>query len=197
MFFLFFMQRFVVNVRSLNRMELAREQLIAGCRKGYHASQLALYNRYAQWLYNVCFRILSRADEAEEAMQDTFLKIYTRIGQFKEEHSFEAWMKSIAIHTAIDYVRKQQAFFESVEELPDSLSTDEYEEDLTGVTVQKVKDSMQMLPDGYRVVLSLYLFEGYDTEEIAQILDVKAVTVRSQYMRAKRKLEELLKATMK
>lgn len=186
------MQRFNYNLRSLDRMELAKEQLIAGCRKGKHTAQLALYNRYAKWLYNVCFRIVAQSDEAEEAMQDTFMKVFTRMDQFREDQSFEAWLKRIAVHTAIDYVRKKQLYMEQADELPDT-AIEEEEEDIAGVTVQKIKEAMQKLPNGYRVVLSLYLFEGYDTEEISQILNIKTVTVRSQYMRAKKKLIELLK----
>lgn len=175
-------------------MELTKEQLIAGCRAGTHSAQLALYNRYSKWLYGVCFRILACEEEAEEAMQDSFLKIYTRMNQFREQQSFEAWIKRIAAHTAIDYVRRRQVLFENVDDVPDMTDEEASVEDEQQVelTVQKIKDAMRLLPNGYRAVLSLYLFEGYDTEEIAEILDVKPVSVRSQYMRAKKKIIELL-----
>ena len=124
-------------------------------------------------------------------MQDSFLKILTHLDHYHEGMNLEAWMRRVAIHTAIDYVRKRSEELELLtDNLPD-LPEEEEEEPL--YTVEQVRQAMEKLPEGYRVVLSLYLFEGYDMEEIAQILHVKPASVRSQYLRGKRKLIEGIK----
>ena len=88
-------------------MNETTEQLIEGCRSGKRNAQLALYKQFAQRLYIACLRIVGNTSDAEEAMQDSFLKIFTRIDQYKDNLCFEAWMHRIAVHTAIDYVRRQ------------------------------------------------------------------------------------------
>ena len=147
-----------------------------GGRTGARNAQLKLYERYARMLFATCLRILANTEEAEEAMQDSFLKIFTHLEQYHEEMSFEGWIRQIAVLPT--------------DNLPD-LPEEEEEEPL--YTVEQIKQAMEKLPEGYRVVLSLYLFEGYDMEEIAQILHVKPASVRSQYLRGKRKLIEGIK----
>lgn len=165
---------------------------IEGCRKGNRSAQLALYKQHAPRLYAACFRIIGHAAEAEEAMQDAFLKIFTRIDQYRREICFEAWMQRIAIHTAIDYVRKQSPDLEELTDKYMVVEEEEPDDEAIQYSVRKIKDGVQMLPAGYRVILSLYLFEGYDMEEISSILNIKQVTVRTQYLRAKKKLLELI-----
>lgn len=173
-------------------MKETTEQLIADCRRGKRAAQLLLYKRYAQRLYATCLRITGRAEEAEEAMQDAFVKVFASLGSYLENTSFEAWMQRIAIHTAIDYVRRQQPDgVELADNLPEPCNDDEQEaEQQLQLAVSHIKAAIQQMPTGYRVVLSLYLFEGYDMEEIAAILHLRPASVRSQYLRARRKLLE-------
>jgi len=173
-------------------MDETTENLIEKCRRGNRSAQLALYKQYARRLYIACLRIVGNVPEAEEAMQDTFLKVFTRIDQYQNGQCFEAWMHRIAIHTAIDYVRRYTQeweelsgnYTEPVEEEPDDENI-EY-------TVAQIKEATKKLPSGYRVVLSLYLFEGYDMEEISSILKIQPASVRTQYMRAKRKLLDII-----
>ena len=169
-------------------MEKETRIWIEGCRKGARNAQLKLYERYARMLFATCLRILANTEEAEEAMQDSFLKIFTHLEQYHEEMSFEGWIRQIAVRTAIDRLRQRS---EELELPTDNLPEEEEEEPL--YTVEQIKQAMEKLPEGYRVVLSLYLFEGYDMEEIAQILHVKPASVRSQYLRGKRKLIEGIK----
>ena len=168
--------------------------LLNDCRKGNQKAQFALYRQYAQWLYNACVRITGNAADAEEAMQDAFIKIFKRIDQYTEGQSFEAWMHRIATRTAIDYVRKRDPKWEDISEnyaVPDN--EDEPDEDEINYTLNEIKNAMTQLPAGYRIILSLYLFEGYDVDEIASILKIKPPSVRSQYLRAKRKLLDIIK----
>ena len=167
--------------------------LIEQCRKGNRSAQLALYKQFATRLYNVCLRIIGNPQDAEEAMQDSFLKVFTRLEQYQAGTSFEAWLQQIAVRTAIDYVRRQlpegEDLTDDYAELADDDTPDEEE---LQCSVAQVKAACQQLPAGYRVVLSLYLFEGYDMEEIASILHIRPASVRSQYLRGKRKLLEQL-----
>lgn len=174
-------------------MNETTEQLIRGCRAGERSAQLAMYERYARRVYLACLRIIGNAEEAEEAMQDVFMKLFTRMEQFHDELNFEVWMHRIAVNVAIDYVRRHQPEMEELPgNLPETEETEAVDEEAVQYTVEQVKAAMQKLPAGYRVVLSLYLFEGYDMEEIASILHILPASVRSQYLRAKRKLVELI-----
>ena len=168
------MQPSAETIRLNKQMEKEIKNWIEGCRKGVRSAQLKLYERYARMLFASCYRI------------------FTHLEQYREEMSFEAWVRRIAIHTAIDYVRQQSEELELLtDHLPDLAEEEEEEE--PRYTVDQVRHAMEQLPNGYRVVLSLYLFEGYDMEEIAQILHVKPASVRSQYLRGKRKLIEGIK----
>ncbi|MDR2811427.1 MAG: sigma-70 family RNA polymerase sigma factor [Tannerellaceae bacterium] len=177
-------------------MEESTAYLLENCRRGNKPAQMALYNKYARKLYLVSLRITGNRMEAEEAMQDAFLKIFNRLNLFRDEHNFEAWIHRIAVHTAIDYVRRHT---NEEEEMPCRYaetdlaeSGDESTEDRIQYTVQQIKEATQQLPPGYRIVLSLYLFEGYDMEEIASILNIQPASVRTQYLRAKRKLLNII-----
>ena len=175
-------------------MDNTTAHLLNNCRKGNQAAQFALYGQYARWLYNACFRITGNVADAEEAMQDAFIKIFKQVNQYTEGQSFEAWMHRIATRSAIDYLRKRDPKWE---EISDNYTIAEEEEEPNeedvNYTLESVKNAMSQLPAGYRAILSLYLFEGYDAEEIASILNIKPPSVRSQYLRAKRKLLDIIK----
>ena len=173
-------------------MEKTNKHLIEACRKGNRTAQLTLYKTYAQKLYNVCLRIIGNTNDAEEAMQDAFLKIFTRIDQFKEGQIFEAWIRQIAVHTAIDYVRQQTPEWEELSEKLWIPEEEIEEEEEIQYSVEQIKRACKELPPGYRIILSLYLFEGYDMEEIASILKIQPASVRSQYLRGKQKLLNII-----
>lgn len=166
--------------------------LVDTCRRGDSKAQLTLYRKYSRLLYVACLRITGNAEEAEEAMQDSFMKVFTRIDQYHEGQSFEAWIHRIAVHTAIDYVRRQSPDMEELSVNIAEPEPDGPDEDEIAYSVAQIKEATLKLPDGYRIILSLYLFEGYDMEEIASILQIKPPSVRSQYLRAKRKLLEII-----
>jgi RNA polymerase sigma-70 factor (ECF subfamily) len=177
-------------------MEESNEYLIEACRRRNKPAQLRLYKKYAPKLYTACLRITGSRMDAEESMQDAFLKVFNRLDLFRDGQNFEAWIHRIAVHTAIDFVRRQKPEWEDFS--PDYATPYEEEdepcEESISYNVGQVKEAMQKLPAGYRVVLSLYLFEGYDTEEIASILDIQPASVRTQYLRGKRKLIDIITA---
>ena len=165
--------------------------LVNDCRNGSRKAQFELYKLYAHAMYNVALRIVNDDAEAEDVLQEAFLDAFNRIAYFRQETTFGLWLKQIVINRSINYLRKRKLELVSLDEVEvaDEPATD-YEE--TTLKVEAIKAAMNELPDGYRVVLTLYLFEGYDHEEIAHILKITENTSRSQYLRAKRKLNSLL-----
>lgn len=169
-------------------MEQSTAQIIQECRRGKRNAQLAMYRLYARRLYATCLRVVGRPEEAEEATQDAFLKIFQKLEAGLAIDNLEAWMRQVAVHTAIDYVRRQQPIFDELSEQWAEPEDEGADEEAVHYTVERVKQAIQRLSAGHRIILSLYLFEGYDLEEIAGILNVRPSSARSQYMRAKRRL---------
>lgn len=175
------------------------KDLIEACKKGNKKAQFKLYRLYSHSMFNVCMRILNNSMEAEEVMQDAFLKAFQNIESFKGEVSWGAWLKRIVINQSVDALRKRKIVFEPYNEtLQETVIDSEnewknYNED----DINAIKREIYNLPDGYRTVISLYLLEGYDHDEIAEILNISSSTSRSQYLRAKQKLRENLKKNKK
>jgi RNA polymerase sigma factor (sigma-70 family) len=170
--------------------------LVVACKKGERKAHYELYKLYAKAMYNVCVRILNDTAEAEDVLQEAFLDAFIRIKDFRQETTFGLWLKQIVIHKSINCLRKRKMIFEDVEDvdLVDLTAADEADDIAElKLKVETVKNAMMLLPEGYRLVLSLYLLEGYDHEEISQILKISANTSRTQFLRAKRKLIEILK----
>jgi RNA polymerase sigma factor (sigma-70 family) len=173
------------------------QELIYRCRKGDRTAQEEVYRLYYRAMYNTCLRILNDAVEAEDVMQEAFLSAFIKLGQYRGEMSFGSWLKRIVINKAIDTLRAKRIRFEELDEkqeygLESDPELDESPEE-TAYKIRRIKDAVQNLPEGFRVVLSLSLFEGYDHEEIAMILGISESTSRSQLARAKKKLIEDLK----
>ena len=169
--------------------------LVVECKQGSRKAQYDLYKLYSKAMFNVALRILNDADEAADVLQEAFIDAFARVADFRQETTFGLWMKQIVINKSISQLRKRKKDLVSiddvdVENIPDEESPDMEEIELQ---VNQVKSAIQQLPDGYRVVLSLYLLEGYDHEEISHILKISENTSRTQYMRARRKVIEILK----
>ena len=144
-------------------------------------------------MFNTALRIVNKAADAEDVLQDSFTDAFMQLSFFENKSTFGAWLKQIVVFKSITFLKKQRMSFvdmEKAEDLPDESESDEVG---TEYTVDMIKQTIKQLPDGYRTVLSLYLFEGYDHEEISEILGVAQSTVRTQYIRAKQKLLKLLR----
>jgi RNA polymerase sigma-70 factor (ECF subfamily) len=142
-------------------------------------------------MFSICMRLVNNTAEAEDVMQEAFLNAFTKIDTYKGEVSFGAWLKRIVINRSLDYLKKRKVKFEEINEKTNQLP--DYQMEIKEVNMEVIKDAIQKLPDGYRVVLSLFLIEGYDHEEISEILGISNSNSRTQYLRAKNKLRELLK----
>ena len=154
------------------------------------AFQQELYNLHYRRIYNTCLRIIGDSMEAEEAMHDVFLKLFDNIEDLQDEKAFYSWSRSIAMRTSIDIVRKKKPLFEQIDNL--QIAAEEpYEE--TELTVEAIKREVNRLPDGYRIILSMRLFDECGFEEIAGILQIKESTVRSQYVRGRDRLAKRLR----
>ena len=172
-----------------------KDELVERCKLGEIAAFKTLYERYSKAMYNTCLRILNNGEEAEDILQDSFIEAFKNLEYFEYRTSFGGWLKTICVNRSINQLKKRRPGCIDIEKVPATGSTDDTtndEEDIL-LKVESVKKAIMKLPDGYRTVLNLYLFEGYDHEEIAAILNVAPSTTRSQFIRAKQKLLQLLK----
>lgn len=144
-------------------------------------------------MFNTALRIVNKVPDAEDVLQDSFTDAFMQLSSFEHKSTFGAWLKQIVIFKSIGHLKRQRMNLVDMETVADIAEENEFEEADICYTVNVIKQKMKQLPDGYRTVLSLYLFEGYDHEEIAEILGVAHSTVRTQYIRAKQKLLQLLK----
>ena len=149
-------------------------------------------------MFNICMRIINHMGEAEDALQEAFVDAFSNLHQFRQQSTFGAWLKQIVVNKAINQVRSRKVKWVEIDEWQENESEEHAEEisawneDDTSFEVERIRNAVLKLPDGYRVVLSLYLFEGYDHEEIGEVLGISESTSRTQYMRGKRKLIELM-----
>jgi len=167
---------------------------VVECKRGSKKACFELYRLYSKAMLNIAFRIVGSVDEAEDVLQEAFLDAFNRIKDFRQETTFGLWLKQIVVHRSINLLRKRKLeLVELDEEHTDGIAEEDVEDDEEiQYKVAQVKDAMKELPEGYRLVISLYLLEGYDHEEIGEILGISENTSRTQFLRAKRKLNEIL-----
>lgn len=168
------------------------DELIERCKAGDQEAHYRLYKLYSKAMYNVGFRITRSEEEAEDVLQEAFINAFKNIDSYRGDATFGAWLKRIVVNKAINAVNRKKH-----DPIPDDDRWDVAEEEplpeySEGLTVDRVKRSMEELPDGYRTVLSLYLLEGYDHQEIGEIMGISESTSKSQLNRAKARLRALL-----
>jgi RNA polymerase sigma factor (sigma-70 family) len=172
------------------------QDIIDGCKVGDQKAQFQIYKLYYKAMFNTSLRIVNDTMEAEDIMQESFLSAFEKIETYSGTVSFGAWLKKIVINRSLDILNKRKGIFEDIEEhagIRDYSSEENAQKEELDVRVEEVKDAINKLPDGYRIILSLYLLEGYDHDEIAEILAITSSTSRSQLSRAKQKLISELK----
>jgi RNA polymerase sigma factor (sigma-70 family) len=166
-------------------------QIIEKCKKGDNQAQFSLYNLYNKAMYNLAYRILNNREDAEDILQDAFVDCFKNIGSFRFESTFGAWLKRILVNKCINYLRKKKIDLTLCENLPPVIYEEEEEEEVK-YEAGRILKGIEMLPDGYRIILTLYLLEGYDHSEISTILAISESTSKSQYSRAKERLRGIL-----
>lgn len=170
------------------------QELIEACKKGNTKAQFEIYKLYYKAMYNTSLRIINNATEAEDIMQESFLKAFKKINTYKEEVSFGAWLKRIVVNSSLDALKKRKLDVDPLDYHTIAVS-DENQENQVSDAAQKlaeVKQAIHVLPDNYRILITLYLIEGYDHEEISQIMGITNAAVRTGYSRARKKLQEML-----
>ena len=172
----------------------AESSLIASCLKGNRLAQQRLYNSYCDAMYNVAFRMLGNIAEAEDALQEAFIDVFSKLDTFREESSLGAWIKRIVINHCLNVFKKRKLQVEELNEKYSDVPDEDFDDDENvQYEVSRVKSAIMQLPDGYRQVLTLYLIDGYDHAEIASIMGIQETGSKSQFSRAKAKLREILK----
>lgn len=177
------------------------QDIIDRCKLNEPKAQFQLYKLYYKAMFNTCLRIVNNNLEAEDIMQESFFKAFEKINLYRGEVSFGAWLKKIVVNHSLDELRKKKLDLLSLEEakvnpVETTENTIEEEEEIQA-KAEEIKEQINQLPDGYRIVLSLYLIEGYDHDEIGEILNITSSTSRSQCARAKQKLLERIKNNKK
>ncbi|RTQ48843.1 RNA polymerase sigma factor [Hymenobacter gummosus] len=170
------------------------DELVAACREGRAAAQQQLYERLGRRLFGVCLRYSASREEAEETLQNTFVKIFTRLHQFTGQGPFEAWARRIAVNTALHAWRQRQApgLHVSWDDAPPVAETNG--DALDQLSMAELLELVGTLPEGCRMVLNLYAVEGYAHAEIAEMLGISEGTSKSQLSRARKLLEVRLAA---
>jgi len=169
------------------------DDLIRRCLTGDRYAQRELYELYAKAMFNICFRITGDQSDAEDVLQEAFVSAFRNLSSYRGQATFGAWLKRIVINKALNFIKKNRLDLVPIEE--EDRYVDETDEVVTSevLEVKSIKKALNQLPDGYRVVFSLYLIEGYDHREIAEILDITESTSKSQFNRSKKKLREILR----
>lgn len=165
------------------------QRLVAACKRGKRLAQRELYDRYASAMLNTAHRILNDREEARDVLQEAFLKVFLRIEQYRSESTLGAWIKRIVVNTALNQLKKRSLDLQTLSEDQSAVPAEPDRHVQEPRNLQIALDALAALPDGYRTVVTLYLLEGYDHAEIAEILGISRSTSLSQYTRGKRKLQ--------
>jgi len=159
---------------------------------GDKAAQYRLYKLYAKAMFNIGMRMMNNREEAEDMLQESFAHAFTHLHRFRFESSFGSWLKRIVINHCLNEIKRRKAEIQFFEDMSTFDGKPDDENNELGLSVESIRKAMEYLPNGSRMIFSLYLLEGYDHREISQILNISESNSKSQYMRAKRKVREVL-----
>ncbi|MBN8858452.1 MAG: sigma-70 family RNA polymerase sigma factor [Sphingobacteriales bacterium] len=171
---------------------MTEEAMLRGCIRNVAVAQQELYYTYSPRMLSLCYRYAKSREDAEDMLQEGFIKVFTQIKQFQNRGALEGWIRKIIVHTCINNLKKNKKFTESVDLIHASGVYIREETIPSIVQAKQVVECIRLLPIGYRTVLNLYAIEGYSHREIAAMLDIEESTSRSQYTRAKAMLEDIL-----
>jgi len=174
------------------------KQIIEKCKEGDHSAQRKLYELYSKAMFNVCCRMMNSREEAEDMLQDVFVDAFLNLDSFRYESSFGTWLKRNVINKCLNEINRRKPELMYCDDMTfymkEEITSEEYAQ---GLTIANVKEAMELLPRGSKLIFSLYLLEGYDHQEIAQILNISVSNSKTQLLRAKKKVKKALRAMMK
>jgi len=171
---------------------MTEQTIVTGCLQNNPTAQKELYNRYSPKMLSVCYRFAQSREDAEDMLQEAFIKVFAQIHTFQNKGSFEGWIRRIMVNTCINFLKKYKKFNDNLELGFAGYVAVEEETMPSIMQAKQVVECIRLLPVGYRTVLNLYAIEGYNHKEIAEMLEIEESTSRSQYTRAKAMLESVL-----
>ena len=174
----------------INESMLNENELIDGCRKGNRASQKALYDRFCKKMMVVCLRYSKSSPEAEDILQEGFVKVFQGLEGFRQDAKLETWMTRIMVNTALNHHRKKLYLYPMVD--VEDIDLPQTEVSLSGIHFTQLLEMIQALPQGCQVVFNLFAIEGYGHKEISEMLGISEGTSKSQFARARRLLQSRL-----
>ena len=167
--------------------------IVEKCKINDRNAQLKLYRQYCDGMYVVAMRFVKNADDAEDVLQESFIKAFQKIHQFKGDVTFGAWLKKIVVNKSIDFLKsKKQDMLTLDESYMQPVDNEDWTVD-EGISIEEVKEAIEKLSDKYKYVVMMFLIEGFDHKEIAEVLDIEETTCRTRLLRGKGQLKELLK----
>lgn len=170
---------------------MTERELIEGCIKNKHDCQKLLFEKYSGKMMSLCLRYTNQQQEAEDVLQEGFIKVFRYMHQYKFEGSFEGWMKRVFANVAIRNIKKKKILFEEVSGAEESINTEEPSV-VSKISEEEIHQLIRAMPDGYRTVFNLNVIEGYSHEEIAGILGIRATTSRGQLLKARKYLQQMI-----
>ncbi len=171
---------------------ISESDLIKGCIEEDRRMQEELYKRFSPKMYAVCLRYASDADEAQDILQDGFIKVFRKMESFRSEGSFEGWVRRIFVNTAIEYFRRKK-YIQPVTEREENTIEGKYVSALDEMAEKDILDLVTQLSPGYKTVFNMYVVEGYSHKEISEMLNISEGTSKSQLSRAKAILQDLVR----
>jgi RNA polymerase sigma factor (sigma-70 family) len=183
---------------------ISDEQIINGCKKGKRHAFNMLYKKYAAIMLGVCLRYSRNKVEAEDILQEGFIKVFKKIGSFEGRGKFQNWLKRIMVNTAINHYKANKKFYQNEEFEPTNkehaesdFQTDESFQNTFNFTADELMEMINTLPDGYRMVFNLYVFEGFSHQEISDIMEIGTGTSKSQLSKARKYLRKKVEEKQK
>jgi len=167
------------------------KDLVEKSKTGNRSAQFQLYELYVNAMYNVCMRLVGSKENAEDVLQDSFVEAFKNLHSFRYESTFGSWLKRIVVNKSINFIKLKKIPVTTFENHEYYLA-DEQEQTIEERDIEKIKRAIELLPNGFKQIIQLYLIEGYDHAEIGEILKITTSTSKSQYHRAKRKLIEII-----
>jgi len=172
------------------------EQLVKGCVKGDPIAQKALYQQFGRKMMSICMRYANNRDQAQDMLQDGFVKVFQKIDHYRGDGPLGGWMARTMVNTALDHIRRNKPYDHSLDLNEAEHLHQEDEQILTSMSTDELMDLIQALPAGYRTVFNLFVIEGYAHKEIADMLGISENTSKSQFMKARAYLRKLLPKTL-
>ena len=174
-----------------NNILFTHKDLVEKSKIGNRSAQFQLYELYVNAMYNTCMRFGSSKEDAEDLVQESFIEAFKNLERFRYESTFGSWLKKIVINKSINFLKLKKMPIIAFESQDYYLSKDS-DENIETLNIEKIKKGIDLLPNGFKQIISLYLIEGYDHNEISEILSINLSTSKSQYHRAKKKLIEII-----